>query len=156
MTGEEAYQEVIQRLGVPTVEFLSTGLFVDVPARGTTHRQRRGVCKAVAKIAKRPFIELCGDIWKTNETSVLWRSVITIPKRRYLDILIAPLLLVSKSGPDAVSSASPVTVTGSGQKFWVVFTDREFFLSYVDLLLTNPDFRKAMRAPIYTGKLPSR
>jgi hypothetical protein len=154
---------VFAHIQKPIDDMLETGLFLEPQYEGgmVTAPQIRKVARDVAKEMKRPFIQ-GGEQFSTGThiqdaangrykwqryPKPLWsKAYITIPKRKYLSVLINPLEL----GAIAERNATVTTkiMSRHDATYWHYdIMDREIWNDYYTALQTNPAFRKAMKLP---------
>jgi hypothetical protein len=143
----------------PIQHFIDTGLFVEpryqliegVDASvGMT--QVRRICRHVAGELRRPFIvisdistmhERVNGSWVTLDEPVWSHAHITMPRRKYLVPLMAPLVLGDKTKEIQTNWDTPNT------SLWTaVIRDRSIWTEYYDRLLNDPDMRRARRTPV--------
>lgn len=164
LNASKVFQRAVDSVRVPLEHFIKTG-FYDPHVLGgyepedIADFQVRRVCRQIAKEGKRPFIR-CHDVksnytWDNTTSRYVQRDIpewefgyVEVPKRKYLSVLVAPLLLTSpaKSGYyDALRSNSPVYEEQCESLWRLRVRDRELWDKYYDFVLNDPDCRKVRR-----------
>jgi len=147
----------IASVQLPMEHFLKTG-FWDPFSSGTfeefdiSEPQVRRACRQMSVELKRPFItchsqfsthELqtspTGDLWVKRDTPLWSYGIVQVPKKAYLNVLVAPLMLAENNAQ---------VRDQSGTTFWnFIVSDRDVWDKFYDYLLNDPDCRKARRLP---------
>jgi hypothetical protein len=163
----KSYQRTIASVDLPLRHFIETGFWNPRVVEGWNESDIgdslvRSACRKVAKELKRPFIQCYSSFvsyesYDTGETSQNGYAVynrrplpeprfeagyVEMPKRKHLAPLVAPLLLAAGG---KVTLRDAVWDRTSATLWAFLIRDREFWDSYYDFVLNDPECRRARR-----------
>ena len=164
-----SFTRVLDSVRVPIQHFIDTGIY-DENASGkhdwsldVSPSQVRRACRKVASELKRPFIQMSEqidryryvpDMTQPNSrggynskredlSEPRWaRTYVSIPKRKYLTVLVSPLLLAGSREHDA-----PVYDRSTPSLWNFTIFDHQFWLEYQSFVLHDPACRAARKLP---------
>lgn len=104
----------------------------------------RKFARLASKEAKRPFVQVKWECKWRRHNGYTRCLTVEVPKRKYLSVLVNPLMMVAKHEADA-----DIYWWGTCKSLWYFnIFDLEFAERYRSYFDTDPAFRRAMKLPV--------